>query len=110
MNYLPMNLTLYFITEITLIDIKKLWNKLIIPEQSAFTDQLILLYLYCYPLSSRLYCRLRNRTESQGGEVVGINTETLDGNQQGIDAAKKLLETTGASYRNIYFEIGRAHV
>ena len=64
MNYLPMNLTLYFITEITLIDIKKLWNKLIIPEQSAFTDQLILLYLYCYPLSSRLYCRLRNRTES----------------------------------------------
>ena len=64
MNYLPMNLTLYFITEITLIDIKKLWNKLIIPEQSAFTDQLILLYLYCYLLSSRLYCRLRNYTES----------------------------------------------
>ena len=30
------------------------------------------------------------RVESikQGGEVIGINTETLDGNQQGIDAAK----------------------
>ena len=42
----------------------------------------------------------------QGGEVVGINTETLDGNQQGIDAAKKLLAATGASYRNIYFASG----
>ena len=40
------------------------------------------------------------------GKVIGINTETLDGNQQGIDAAKKLLETTGASYRNIYFASG----
>lgn len=73
MNYLPMNLTLYFITEITLIDIKKLWNKLIIPEQSAFTDQLILLYLYCYPLSSRLYCRLRSFTES-AFRLVGFTT------------------------------------
>ena len=36
----------------------------------------------------------------------GINTETLDGNQQGIDAAKKLLATKGASYRNIYFASG----
>ena len=42
----------------------------------------------------------------EGGEVVGINTETLDGNQQGIDAAKKLLAATGASYRNIYFASG----
>ena len=49
---------------------------------------------------------LNEKVKAQGGEVVGINTETLDGNQQGIDAAKKLLETTGASYRNIYFASG----
>ena len=49
---------------------------------------------------------LNQRIKEQGGEVIGINTETLDGNQQGIDAAKKLLETTGASYRNIYFASG----
>ena len=49
---------------------------------------------------------LNEKVKAQGGEVIGINTETLDGNQQGMDAAKKLLETTGASYRNIYFASG----
>lgn len=49
---------------------------------------------------------LNEKVKAQGGEVVGINTETLDGNQQGIDAAKKLLTATGASYRNIYFASG----
>ena len=49
---------------------------------------------------------LNEKVKAQGGEVVGINTETLDGNQQGIDAAKKLLAATGASYRNIYFASG----
>ena len=49
---------------------------------------------------------LNEKVKAQGGEVVGINTETLDGNQQGIEAAKKLLATKGASYRNIYFASG----
>lgn len=49
---------------------------------------------------------LNEKVKAQGGEVVGINTETLDGSQQGIDAAKKLLAATGASYRNIYFASG----
>lgn len=49
---------------------------------------------------------LNEKVKAQGGEVVGINTETLDGNQQGIETAKKLLATTGASYRNIYFASG----
>ena len=49
---------------------------------------------------------LNEKIKAQGGEVVGINTETLDGNQQGIDAAKKLLAAKGASYRNIYFASG----
>ena len=49
---------------------------------------------------------LNEKIKAQGGEVVGINTETLDGNQQGVEAAKKLLATKGASYRNIYFASG----
>ena len=49
---------------------------------------------------------LNEKVKAQGGEVVGINTETLDSNQQGIDAAKKLLAAKGASYRNIYFASG----
>ena len=32
---------------------------------------------------------LNEKVKAQGGEGIGINTETLDGNQQGIDAAKK---------------------
>ena len=49
---------------------------------------------------------LNEKVKAQGGEVVGINTETLDGNQQGIEAAKKLLAAKGANYRNIYFASG----
>lgn len=49
---------------------------------------------------------LNEKVKAQGGEVVGINTETLDGNQQGIETAKKLLAATGANYRNIYFASG----
>ena len=47
---------------------------------------------------------LNDRIKEQGGEVIGINTETLDGNQQGIETAKQLLASTGAAYRNIYFD------
>ncbi len=47
---------------------------------------------------------LNERIKEQGGEVIGINTETLDGNQQGIETAKQLLASTGAAYRNIYFD------
>ena len=42
--------------------------------------------------------------KAQGGEVVGINVETLSGNEQGIELAKQILEMTGAKYRNIYFD------
>lgn len=49
---------------------------------------------------------LNEKIKAQGGEVIGINTETLDGNQQGIEAAKKLLAAKGVSYRNIYFASG----
>ena len=36
-----------------------------------------------------------------GGEVVGINTETFDGNKTAIKEAKTILENQGAKYRNL---------
>ena len=36
-----------------------------------------------------------------GGEVVGINTETFDGNESAIKEAKKVLKSQGAKYRNL---------
>lgn len=48
--------------------------------------------------------KLNKSISEQGGEVIGINVETLDGNEQNIETAKQILETKGASYRNIYFD------
>ena len=39
--------------------------------------------------------------KSMGGEVVGINTETFDGNKTAIKEAKTLLKSQGAKYRNL---------
>ena len=56
---------------------------------------------------------LNQRIKEQGGEVIGVNTETLDGNADNIATAKKILESAGASFRNIYFdpdsEAGKLH-
>ena len=49
---------------------------------------------------------LNERIKEQGGEVIGVNTETLDGNADNIATAKKILESAGASFRNIYFDPG----
>ena len=35
-----------------------------------------------------------------GGEVIGINTETFDGNEDAIKEAKAVLESQGTGYRN----------
>ena len=40
---------------------------------------------------------LNQRIQEQGGEVIGINTETLDGNADNIAAAKQILEQAGAA-------------
>ena len=48
--------------------------------------------------------KLNKSVSEQGGEVIGINVETLDGNEQNIETAKQILEAKGASYRNIYFD------
>lgn len=47
---------------------------------------------------------LNQRIKEQGGEVIGVNTETLDGNADNVATAKKILESAGASFRNIYFD------
>ena len=36
-----------------------------------------------------------------GGEVVGINTETFNGNKTAIKEASAILESHGAKYRNL---------
>ena len=42
--------------------------------------------------------------KKMGGEVVGINTDTLDDNQDGIKEAKEILKAQGASYKNLTFD------
>ena len=37
----------------------------------------------------------------KGGQVIGINTDSLDGNEDGIAEAKSILEKQGAKYTNL---------
>ena len=46
---------------------------------------------------------LNEQLKEKGGAVIGINTDTLDGNPAMIDEAKKILEQKGAAYQNIWF-------
>ena len=46
---------------------------------------------------------LNDTIKKMGGEVVGINTDTLDDNQDGIKEAKDILKSQGASYKNLTF-------
>ena len=43
---------------------------------------------------------LNDTIQSMGGEVIGINTETFDGNEAAIKEASSILESQGAKYRN----------
>ena len=47
---------------------------------------------------------LNDKLKEMGGEVVGINTDTLDDNQDGIKEAKEILKAQGASYKNLTFD------
>ena len=47
---------------------------------------------------------LNDKIKQMGGEVVGINTDTLDDNQDGIKEAKEILKAQGASYKNLTFD------
>ena len=45
--------------------------------------------------------KLNQTAKQQGGEVIGINTETFDGNEAAIKEAASVLESQGAQYRNL---------
>lgn len=47
---------------------------------------------------------LNKSLSEKGGEVVGINSFTLDGDKTAISEAKDILAKKGASYKNIWFE------
>lgn len=48
--------------------------------------------------------KLNDKLKEKGGQVIGVNTEALDGNKTTIEEAKKILETKGGKYKNIYFD------
>ena len=47
--------------------------------------------------------QLNEDLKAKGGAVIGINTDTLDGNEDAIAEAQSILSEKGASYQNIYF-------
>lgn len=47
---------------------------------------------------------LNKKLMKKGGEVVGVNAYTLDGDKSAIAEAKKLLAKKGVSYKNIWFK------
>ncbi len=51
---------------------------------------------------------MNEELKSMGGEVVGVNTSTNDYNESAIEEAKQVLESQGASYRNLSIDSNTA--
>lgn len=49
--------------------------------------------------------KLNEELEEKGGELIGINVFTLDGDEMEISEAKDVLAKKGASYMNVYFDV-----
>ena len=47
---------------------------------------------------------LNKKLSEKNGEVIGINSFTLDGDKTAISEAKDILAKKGASYKNIWFD------
>ena len=64
----------------------------------------------CKPCVSELSTlnELNDAIKSMGGEVVGINTETFDGNKTAIKEAASVLESQGVKYRNLSIDSSSA--
>ena len=45
--------------------------------------------------------KLNEELKEKGGQVIGINTDSLDGNEDGIAEAKSILEKQGVKYTNL---------
>lgn len=78
-------------------------------DESLFTQNKVTVVNFwfsgCKPCVEELseLNELNDELKEMGGEVVGINVDTLDDNQDGIKEAKKILEAQGASYKNLTF-------
>ena len=46
---------------------------------------------------------LNKELAEKGGSLIGVNTFTLDGNEEAISEAKDVLAKKGATYQNVYF-------
>lgn len=51
---------------------------------------------------------MNEELKSMGGEVIGVNTSTNDYNEAAIEEAKQVLESQGASYRNLSIDSNTA--
>ena len=45
--------------------------------------------------------KLNEELKAKGGQVIGVNTDSLDGDEDGIAEAKSILEKQGAAYINL---------
>ena len=45
--------------------------------------------------------KLNEELKAKGGQVIGVNTDSLDGNKEGIAEAKSILKKQGADYTNL---------
>ena len=76
-------------------------------DESLFSNNAVTVVNYwftgCKPCVAELskLNELNDAIKSMGGEVVGINTETFDGNEDAIKEAAAILDSQGAKYRNI---------
>ena len=56
----------------------------------------------CYGVERAL--KMVKDAAEKGGEVVGINSFTLDGDKQAIAEAKDVLSKKGVTYKNVWFK------
>ena len=76
-------------------------------DESLFSKNAVTVFNFwfngCKPCVAELskLNELNEAIRSMGGEVVGINTETFNGNKTAIKEASAILESQGAKYRNL---------
>ncbi len=79
-------------------------------DESLFSDNAVTVLNFwfsgCKPCVAELskLNELNEAIKSMGGQVIGVNTETFDGNETAIEEAKSILESQGAEYRNVCFD------
>ncbi len=76
-------------------------------DESLFSENAVTVVNFwftgCKPCVAELskLNELNDTLRSMGGEVIGINTETFDGNEAAIKEAAAILESQKAEYRNL---------